>query len=105
MDINHISGYRYAVTIIWAMVICVIVVGSISLLAHGSLNLKGALTEKPDLALYLLLPEEEISESELLRETETVRDYLAETKDGPKYIKLKKGEEKWYVAEIENLHK
>lgn len=105
MEIHRISSYRYFITIVWATLVCVFVVGTLSFLARGALNLKAALTEKPDIGLYLLLPEEEIGHSELLRESEKERDYLAETKDGPKFIKLRKGEDEWYVAEIENLHR
>jgi hypothetical protein len=39
----------------------------------------------------------------ILREGETQRDYLIETKDGPELVQLRKGEEKWYVALEERL--
>ena len=73
-------------------------------IARATLNLSAALTDKPDLAIYLLLPEEEIGQTTLLRVYEDQRDYLAETKDGPKLIQLKRGPHQWYVSLIEKLH-
>lgn len=104
MEIHHISRIRYLTTILWALLVCTLIVATIALLARGTLNLNAALTEKPDIALYLLLPEEEITDEEVLRESEKERDYLVQTKDGPKLVKLRKGEEEWYVQKIENLH-
>ena len=48
--------------------------------AAGRINagLKAALTDKPDIAIYLLLPEEEIGRTLLLRDKDNERDYLAE---------------------------
>lgn len=82
----------------------ILIVVAASLLGRASYNFKAALTEKPDVAVYLLLPDEEIGYTTLLRETETQRDYLAETKDGQKLITLKKGEEEWFVSTVERLH-
>lgn len=73
-------------------------------LARATLNMNAALIEKPDIAIYLLLPEEEIRAVDLLRETEQQRDYLAETKEGPKLIILRHGKEEWYVESMELLH-
>jgi hypothetical protein len=96
------SGYRR--TVLWAVLCCLTIVAGASAFARASHNFAAALTDKPDLAIYLLLPEEQIGQSTLLREQETERDYLAETKDGPKLVKLKKGEKEWYVSHVENLH-
>lgn len=98
------SGYQR--TIIWASVLCITIVVAAAACARATRNFQAALTDKPNVALYLLLPEEEIGWSTVLRENEedTERDYLAETKDGPKLIKLKKGEKEWYVSVVEQLH-
>ncbi len=103
MEIHRISRVRYIATIIWAVFLSVTVVGAMSFLARGSLNLKAALTDTPDLALYLLLPDEEISSEELLRELDDEMHYLVETKDGPKLVKLKRIKDEWTVMELEPL--
>lgn len=74
------------------------------MLGRAAHNFQAALTQKPDVAIYLLLPDEEIGRTTLLRETETERDYLADTKDGPKLIRLKKGDKVWFVSFTERLH-
>lgn len=73
-------------------------------LGRATHNFSAALTDKPDVAIYVLLPDEGIRDTTLLRETEKERDYLAETKDGPKLIKLRRGEQEWFVSLIEELH-
>jgi len=88
---------------VWAVVLCGLIVGIAAALGRATLNIKAALTDKPDIAIYLLLPEEEIGKTVLLRESENERDYLAETKTGPKLVRLKKGEKQWYVEEIQTL--
>lgn len=103
MEIQRISRLRFLNTITWAIVASGIVVAVAAGLARATLNINAALIEKPDIAIYLLLPEEKIHDVDLLRETETQRDYLAETKDGPKLVILKKGEKKWYVEHMESL--
>jgi len=104
MDIRRISHLRFFHTIAWAVLLCGLIVGMAASLGRATLNLKAALTDKPDIALYLLLPEEKIGRSVLLRERDDERDYLADTKDGPKLVRLKKGEKQWYVDMIEQLH-
>jgi len=101
---HHVSHSIFRRTVMWSVVFCVLIVGAAAALARSSHNFKAALTDKPDLAIYLLLPDEEIANTTLLRESDTERDYLADTKDGPKIIKLKKGETQWYVALVEDLH-
>ena len=96
------TGYR--TTVLWAVFCALTIVVGASAFARASRNFAAALTEKPDLAVYLLLPEEEIGQSTLLREQETQRDYLAETKDGPKLVTLKRGEKEWFVSRVEQLH-
>ena len=89
---------------LWAVFCALVIVASASAFARASRNFAAALTDKPDLAVYLLLPDEEIGQSTLLREQDTERDYLAETKDGPKLVKLRKGEKEWFVSVVEPLH-
>jgi len=102
--IHTLSHAGYRQTVLWAAFCCLAIVAAAASFARASHNFAAALTEKPDLAIYLLLPEEEIGQSTLLREQDAERDYLAETKDGPKLIKLKKGEKEWYVSLVETLH-
>lgn len=86
------------------MILCLCIVAATSSLARAAHNFKAALTDKPDVALYLLLPDEGLKQTTLLKESETERDYLAETANGPKLIRLKKGETQWYVSLTEQLH-
>lgn len=102
--IAHLGPRNYRRTAKWALTVSVAIVVAAAALARAAHNFKIALTDKPDIALYLLLPEEEIRTSEVLRESETERDYLAETKDGPKLIKLKKSDGSWHASLIEPLH-
>lgn len=103
MDILNISKKRFTQTIIWAIVGSLLVVVVAAAIGRATINLKAALTDKPDIAIYLLLPDEGIRTVEVLRETETQRDYLAHTKNGTKLVILKKGEGKWYVSDVEVL--
>jgi len=91
-------------TVVWAVFLCFSIVVCTAFLGRATHNFKAALTDKPDVAIYLLLPEEGLGQTTLLRETEITRDYLAETKDGQKLIKLEKGRGGlWEVAVIEGL--
>ncbi|MBM3231548.1 hypothetical protein FJZ28_04475 [Candidatus Peregrinibacteria bacterium] len=103
MDIHQLSRRRYGSTVFWAVIASIVVVGGAAALGRATMNIKGALTEKPDIAVYLLLPEEGITNVELLRERENERHYLVQTKEGPKLVVLRKGEEKWYVSLLEKL--
>lgn len=104
MDIHQLSRRGFLRTVGWGLVASLIIVGMAAGLGRATLNLRGAVTNNPDLAIYVLLPEEGIGKVELLREEETERHYLAATKDGPKLIVLKKGEKEWYVSSMEKLH-
>ena len=103
MDIDKLSRRRFMHTVVWGVMASLIVVGGAAGIGRATINLKSALTDKPDIAIYLLLPEEEIGKITLLREEETERHYLAETKDGPKHITLKMGDKEWFVSNIESL--
>lgn len=102
--IHNLSHRGYRQTVLWATFCCLAIVVGAAAFARASRNFAAALTDKPDLAVYLLLPEENLGHTTLLREEESERDYLAETDDGPKLIKLKKGEKEWYVSVVERLH-
>jgi hypothetical protein len=102
--VHHVSNRGYTRTVWVAVVMSVLVIVAAAGLGRATENFRAALTDKPDVAIYLLLPEEGLGNTTLLREAETERDYLADTKDGPKLIKLKKGEHEWFVSLIEPLH-
>jgi hypothetical protein len=104
INIAFLSHLGYRRTVSWTVVLSLLIVVAAAFLARATLNLKAALTDKPDLAVFLLLEEEGVTQSTLLRgdEEDRERDYLIETANGPKLVKLKKGE-KWYVAETEAL--
>lgn len=104
IDLSMVTRLTFVHTIVWALFLSMLIVIGAAGLARATLNLDAGLT-KPDLAIYLLNPDEEIGETTLLREKEHERDYLAETKDGPKLIRLKESENgEWYVALKEPLH-
>ena len=103
MDIRKLPRRHFLHTVVWGVIASIVVVGGAAGVGRATINLRSALTDKPDIAIYLLLPEEEIGKTTLLRESETERDYLAETKDGQKLIILKKGEKEWYVSSVEPL--
>lgn len=102
--VHALSPRNYRHTVLWSVFLCIMIVVAAALLGRATKNFKAALTEKPDVAIYLLLPDEGIGQTTLLRDNETERDYLAETDEGPKLIKLKRGEAEWYVSLIEPLH-
>lgn len=91
-------------TVLWAALCALTIVVAASAFARASRNFAAALTDKPDLAIYLLLPDEDIGQSTLLKEGDVERSYLADTKDGPKLITIKRGEKEWYVFRVEKLH-
>ncbi len=103
MEIEHLSRRRFLNTVVWGVIASVAVVGAAAGLGRATINLKSALTDKPDIAIYLLLPDEEIGKTTLLREEDDERHYLAETKNGPKLVILKMGEKEWYVSSVESL--
>ncbi|MDP7069408.1 MAG: hypothetical protein QF815_02675 [Candidatus Peribacteraceae bacterium] len=80
-----------------------VVVGVAAGIGRATINIKGALIDKPDIAIYLLLPEEGIGKTTLLREEDDERHYLAETEKGPKLVIMKKGETEWYISSMELL--
>lgn len=103
MHIADVSKGKHSDITIWAIVAALVFIVFFSLVARASLNLQGALTHKPDLAVYVLLPEEDITEVELLRELNQERDYLLTTKNGMKFAKLRQVDGEWTLATIEDL--
>ena len=91
----------------WAVLLSGLVVALAATLGRAMANVRAALTDKPDIAVYLLLKDEDVSSSVLLRNNESTkeRDYLVETATGPKLVHLKKGEKEWFVAGEEVMHK
>lgn len=85
----------------------VLIVVCIAAIGRAAHNFQAALTDQPDVAIYLLLPEEQLRKTTLLKEEAggTERHYLAETVHGPMLVILKKKEEGWYVAFTEQLHR
>ncbi len=104
MDIRDVSNRRFNHTMLWAVLLSSLVVAVAATLGRAMANVKAALTDKPDIAVYLLLKDEGITNSVLLRSHEDQRDYLVETEDGPKVVKLKMGESEWYVSSIDTMH-
>ena len=88
----------------WAVLLSSLVVALAATLGRAMSNVKAALTDKQDIAVYLLLKDQVVSSSVLLRSNDTERDYLVETKEGPKLVKLKKGEKEWFLASEERMH-
>ena len=104
MHIHLLSKLRFTHTYSFALLLSCLIVAVAATLARATLNVTGALTRKPDIAVLLLLPNEHIYDSEMLRTTETGRDYLVQTPDGPKLVKLKRGVEQWFVQQVIPLH-
>lgn len=103
MEIHRISRKRYFHTMFWAVLGSMLFVSIMATLGRASYNFSAALTEKPDVAIYVLLPEEEITSAEILRDKGDERHYLVETKEGQKLVILKRGEKEWFVSLIEEL--
>ncbi|MCF7845123.1 MAG: hypothetical protein K9M03_04845 [Kiritimatiellales bacterium] len=105
MELHRVSRKRYLHTMFWAVIGSMLVVSVMATLGRASYNFTAALSEKPDIAIYVLLPEENITSVEILRDKGDERHYMAETKNGPKLVILKKGEHEWFVSTVEELRK
>jgi hypothetical protein len=103
--IHTLSSRRYGHTVTWSIILCIAVVCAASMLGRAAHNFKAALTDAPDVAIYLLLPNEHLGNTTLLRanDLDTERAYLAQTEHGPELIKLRKNKE-WLIDSIESLH-
>lgn len=103
--IHTLSSRRYGHTVLWSIFLCVAIVCATAMLGRAAHNFKAALTDAPDVAIYLLLPDEKLGNTTLLHanKEDTERAYLAETATGPKLIKIRKNKE-WMIDLIEPLH-
>lgn len=104
LDFAFVSHFRAVHTMTWALLLSLLIVALAATLGRATVNLRGALTaEDGTLAVMLLLPEEEISDITLVKAGVDTQEFLAETKDGPKLIRLKKGETEWFVQDSVTL--
>lgn len=103
INIHHLSTRRFSRTVLFAVLASFVIVIAAAGLGRAARNFEAALTDKPDVALYILLPELHITTSSVLREQPNERDYLAETTEGTKLVKLKRGPQHWFVSSVEDL--
>ena len=100
MHISFLSPWRYSHTMGWAILMSLLIVGLAATLGRATINLRGALTaEDASLAVIMLLPNEHISNLTVIRAGAETQELLAETKDGPKLIRVRRVEGKWEVQE------
>ena len=114
MDIDQLSRKRYLHTMLWAIVFSLGIVVIAAGLGRATMNVTAALTDKPDIALYLLLEEkgfENLGESELLHtkmdevDREIEKHYTVKVGEQETYLViLKLGDMEWYVSDVEILH-
>jgi hypothetical protein len=103
LALADVSRFKFMHTMAWAVFASCVIVAAAAFLGRASLNLKAAITDKPDLAVYLLLPDKDVSRAELLRDRGTERDYLIETNEGPELLQIERFEGKWRVKSEEKL--
>ena len=103
MEIHRISRKRYLHTVWWAVLGSCLIVAVVATLGRATINFDAALTDKPDVAIYVLLPDAGLKDTTLLRDKGNERHYLAETASGSKLVILRKGDEEWYVAHVEDM--
>lgn len=104
LDFAFVSRFRAAHTIAWAILLSALIVGSAATVGRASMKLRGALTDEDgSLAVMMLLPEEKITEVTLIKAGTDTQEFLAKTKDGPKLIRMKRGETQWFVVEEVSL--
>ena len=103
--VHTLSAKRYGHTVTWAICLSVLIVCVSAYLGRATHNFKAALTDKPDVALYLLLPNEHLTTTTLLQanKADTERSYLADTDHGPELIKMHRNK-LWVVDTIDPLH-
>lgn len=90
-------------TIAIAVVLSALIIAAVAGLGRAVRNIEGALTEKPDLAVYLLLPDEEISSVTLLRGGNDKRDYLVQTESGLKLVIIERKNGEWTLTSTDAL--
>lgn len=103
--IHSLSSRKYGHTLIWAVMVSIAIVCGSALLGRAAHNFRAALTDKPDVAIYLLMPNDGLGETTFLggNDEDTMRKYLAETAQGPALVTLRKNKQ-WLVDSIEYLH-
>ena len=100
LDFAFVSHFRYAHTMVWAVLLSVLIVGLAATIGRASVNLRGALTDEDgSLAVMLLLPEKNIREVTLVKASADTQEFLVEADDGPELVRLKRGEKEWFVEE------
>jgi len=104
-DISLASPRNFRIAVLWTLILGAAIVIIFTLIAKASLNVQGALTEKPDIAVLILLQEEGVEgrEAILLRDLGLERDYVVETATGSLFVKLHKNGGIWQIAESEPL--
>jgi len=103
MHIQFLPQQQYIKTLVLGVIASLTVVTVAAFLGRATLNLRAALTEKPDVGVFVLLKDQGITDATLLREEEHTRDYLVETESGPKLVELTRGDKEWYVSYEEEL--
>lgn len=103
--VHRLSPQRFRQTVIGALIVSLIIVAYTALMGRATLSFGAALTnpKEPDLALFELLKEETITNIEELRTVKDTHDYYVDTKNGPKFVQVQWGGEKWFVSQKENL--
>jgi hypothetical protein len=100
---QHDDGKGFHSTVGIALAMSAIIIIATAGLGRAVHNIQGALTGKPDLAVYLLLPDLNVSSVTLLRGGNTKRDYLVETDEGLKLVVLELKEGKWTLTSTDDL--
>lgn len=90
-------------SILMGLITCILIVAAAAALGKAMVNLKAALVSKPDVGIYLLLPELDLGDTELLRDMGDTRDYYAESKEGDLLVHLKWEKNQWAVGSYEHL--
>ena len=100
MDFAFVSHFRAVHTMTWALLLCSLIVAIAATIGRATVNLRGALTaEDGSLAVMMLLPDEGISDVTLIKASSDTQEFLAETKTGPKLIRLKREPQQWVVQD------
>lgn len=106
LNISLVSLKRYSHTWAIAVLTSALIIGIAATLGRATVDLRGAISDNPDLAILLLLEEQDINvtESTFLSARGNLRDYLVETETGPRWVRLNRGPTHWYIQTVENLH-
>ena len=100
LDFAFVSRFRCAHTILWALLLCSLIVSVAATIGRATVKLRGALTDEDgSLAVMMLLPDEQIKDVTMIKAGSDTQEFLAETKTGPKVIRLKRGPQQWFVQE------